>query len=242
MLRMRIDDFRRPGTLARFAVIVGVLIAWTSGPCRADPGNATAGASAPSPQASVEAPTQSSNLSLETAAADFERAFPFEYSIAPYQKPWSGFHGRDRIVIRAIRGNRAQIEAGGLYAVMGTYTLASMDKAVLGLFVTTDEPGITPTYRHQMKKIPKGNGSFLLWYVMTVDGDPHVSFYPASPGSEARGGVYFQDTSSSRHYASGNAKTPGAAEPVFKYYLPPSGHVTIGQPIFKNFLDEQGHQ
>jgi hypothetical protein len=132
-------------------------------------------ATAPSLHTSDEAPTPLSDPSLETAAADLEKAFPFEYRIAPYLKPWSGFDRGDKIVIRAIRGNRFQLEVGGLYAVMGTYTLTSMDKAILGLFVTTYEAGVIPTFRHQMKKILKGKGTFLLWYVMTVDGDRKTS-------------------------------------------------------------------
>jgi hypothetical protein len=238
---IRKDDRVRPGI--RLALALSLLLASASVPCRADAGTAVAKATEPMAPASGDAPGRSPGLSLESAAAEFETAFPFDFSIDVYQTGWSKFEKGDRIVIRAVRGNRAKVEVGGLYAVMGAYTLASMDTAVLGLFVTTAEGvGKTPIFRHQMHKVPKGSGTFLLWYTMTVDGAPHVSFYPVSRGSEARGGVYFQGTSFHRQFPAGSANTPAAADPVFKYYLPPSGNVRIGQPIFKNFIDSQAPQ
>lgn len=219
------------------AAALGLLLASNGAPCHAGSGPASANAINPFAPSLSEAPTPSPGLSLESSATEFEKTFPFEYGIALYRKPWSGFDKGDKIVVRAIRGNRDHIEVGGLYAVMGSYTLTSMDKALLGLFITTRNVGVVPYFRHQMSKISKGSGTFLLWYQMTVDGDPHVSFYPASKDSEAHGGVYFEETDSNRRYAQGSADN--RAEPVFKYYLPKSGQVKIGQPIFMNFMDGQ---
>jgi hypothetical protein len=225
------------------ALVTVLLLASPAAPCRAYAGPTPANVldSLPSPPDKAAGP--SLRLSLETSAAGFEAAFPFEYAVATYQTQWSKFSKGDRIVIRAIRGNRAEFEVGGLYAVMGTYALASMKTAVLGLFTTTaDDVGETPTFRHQMRKIPKGSGTFLLWCVMTVDGAPHVSFYPPSHGSESCGGVYFEETSFQQNDAAGKAHAPSAAEPVFKFYLPREGNVKIGQPIFRNFVEGQAPQ
>ncbi|HEY1793526.1 MAG TPA: hypothetical protein VGG34_11460 [Opitutaceae bacterium] len=164
--------------------------------------------------------------------------FPFEYPVRTYQESWSEFDGGDKITIVAIRGNRPQIEVGGLYAVMGTFALSSMDKAILGLYVT-GTGGPARTFPSQRRKISKGGGTFLLWFLMSTEGEPHVSFYPAASGFESRGGTYFAKTWESRRFDPSHPNALGSAKPVFRFYLPKAGHVKIGRPVFKNFLDSE---
>jgi hypothetical protein len=159
---------------------------------------------------------------FEGSSADgLERAFPNFFGFSVYPRPWSGFSSGDHIAIRVIRGNQRGTQAGGLYAVMGSYTLVSMDHAILGLFQTVPPQGPTPVFHSQWARISKGSGTFLLWYEKKFYGEPHVSFYPLEPGMEARGGVYFKVI----------------PQPVFRFFLPPRGRVEIGKPVFQNFID-----
>jgi beta-lactamase regulating signal transducer with metallopeptidase domain/biopolymer transport protein ExbD len=192
-------------------------------------------------------PSDTTPEALPSQAADhtaavFEKAFPYDIGFEDYQKPWSRFNSGDLITIRAIRGNRQQIEVGGSYAVLGTYTLSSMDEAMLGLFVTEEVAPGAQTHRTrvlpgQHKKLEKGTGTFVLWFTMMADGAPHVSLYPTAPKSEQQGGVYFEQTSPRLSIAEGH--DPGIGRPIFKHYLEKNAHVEIGDPIFKNFLGDE---
>ncbi len=207
--------------LALLAVIPGIAVR-----ARADPPASTAG-DAPRSTSSTSATNVGplSNSPMNRAALDFEKAFPYLIGFEKYQKPWSAFANGDSIAIKAIRGNRQGVEIGGTYAVLGTYTLASMNEAALGLFTTIRRqagmPSVTtPVRPGQMKHVHKGGGTFVLWYTVTLQGEPHVSFYPDYPHAPSRGGVYF------------------AAEPLFNAInAVKAGHVEIGEPVFKDYLD-----
>jgi hypothetical protein len=175
---------------------------------------------------------------FEGSSADgLERAFPNFFGFSVYPRPWSGFSSGDHIAIRVIRGNQRGTQAGGLYAVMGSYTLVSMDHAILGLFQTVPPQGPTPVFHSQWARISKGSGTFLLWYAKKFYGEPHVSFYPLEQGMEARGGVYFKVE---YYLPQLTQKDPGGVtipQPVFRFFLPPRGRVEIGKPVFQNFID-----
>ena len=107
------------------------------------------------------------------------------------------FRDGDKIAIDEIRGTSDKMTAGNIYVVKGTYRLVSAKSAELAAFVTGD--GSSPEVR-QMQNIPtqktqtilvdQGDGHFTLILYLWYDGNPHVSFYPAS-GGNSFGGVYF---------------------------------------------------
>lgn len=165
----------------------------------------------------------------------FEQAFPCNIGFSVYQTSWSGFDRGDQITIRAMRGNRPRIEYGGSYAVLGDYTLASMSNAYLGLRLTRRHHGLIKVLGPQDKQVDRGSGTFVLWYTLTIESAPHVSFYP-NPRSESKGGVYFVPESLMRPLSSPDRVK--ATRPIFKYFLDATAHVEIGDPIFKNFLEQ----
>jgi len=120
--------------------------------------------------------------------------FPYVIDFVTYTPGWSLFAPGDNIAITALRGDRKRIEPGGRYLVEGTYTLASMDRARLGLSVTapsSDSPGaISPTAAEQMTEVARGTGHFSLRETMRYAGSFHVSFDPMG-GGESRGTICF---------------------------------------------------
>jgi hypothetical protein len=119
--------------------------------------------------------------------------FPYVIDFVASTPSWSQFAPGDAIVVTALKGDRKQIEPGGRYLVDGTYTLASMDRARLGLSVTAptkDSPGAkSPTYAEQMTEVARGTGHFSLRVTMHYAGSLHVSFVPMD-GGESKGSVY----------------------------------------------------
>ena len=107
------------------------------------------------------------------------------------------FHDGDKITIDEVRGTSDTMTAGNIYVVKGTYRLASAKSADLAAFVTGDggSPEIRqmqniPTQKTQTMLVDQGDGHFTLILYLWYDGNPHVSFYPAS-GGNSFGGVYF---------------------------------------------------
>ena len=99
----------------------------------------------------------------------------------------------DLITITEVRGPSDTLVVGNTYEVRGTYKLASQDKALLTVGVTTERfqpgeshPGVTneshPPLPRQKVIVEKGDGAFTLQFYMT-HGQPHVSFYPLKGGS-----------------------------------------------------------
>lgn len=79
--------------------------------------------------------------------------------------------------------------------VTADYELASADTARVGLFITsTKAAGSTTVTDAQHKVIARGKGTVVLHHAAPHEGLPHVSFYPASHGGQAFGGIYFGTT------------------------------------------------
>jgi hypothetical protein len=102
----------------------------------------------------------------------------------------SEFTPGDSIAIQELRGSSDIIQRGGIYCVIGTYTLASEDQADLSFFATTTNRTPTPIDPQQTMRVAKGSGSFRLMKRMTEDGYLHVTFYSRKNG-QGFGGVYF---------------------------------------------------
>lgn len=116
------------------------------------------------------------------------REFPY---VIPCETGASAFAAGDRITIASLRGNRKHLEPDGSYLVQGSYTLASVDRAVL-LFSCTSR-GLshpTPITAGQEINITRGTGTFTLKHTSPCDGWFHVSFYVAKEG-HSHGGIYF---------------------------------------------------
>ncbi|MGA7726282.1 MAG: hypothetical protein WCA95_13485 [Opitutaceae bacterium] len=169
-------------------------------------------------------PAPSAKTAESRAVIAIEKAFPYPIGFAIYREPWSSFSNGDAIAIKAILGSQSHIEIGGEYAVLGAYTLSSMDEALLGLYVTAPGSAELETDPGQTMMIKRGSGRFILWYTAKYTGKPHVSFYPIGPKGNAAGGVYFVeaplDESTLRAFAN-------------------RGQVDIGELIFKNFLERE---
>jgi len=101
------------------------------------------------------------------------------------------FKPGDAIVIDQVLATSARLEVGTKLLVRGHYTLASCDKANVGLYLTHRSPaGADASTRSQTARLEQASGTFELSCDITYAGDPHVSLYPAK-GGEAFGGVYF---------------------------------------------------
>jgi hypothetical protein len=122
-------------------------------------------------------------VATHNAAADFSSVVPFELGEGE-------FRPGDSITIQRVSGTSPTIHTGETYCVVGTYTLASSEKADLALFATTTSKGSTPTDPSQIMRIEKGTGTFRLVKTMREQGYLHVSFYPV-PGGSCFGGIYF---------------------------------------------------
>ena len=101
----------------------------------------------------------------------------------------------DRITIEAIRGTADTIKEGNVYEIMGTYRLASRDKAMLAVYTTVGNADPTagryrdvPDQKTQWMTVERGEGRFTLIFYMWQKGNPHVSFYS---DRESFASVYF---------------------------------------------------
>ena len=114
---------------------------------------------------------------------EFPHAVPFELGD-------SQFAPGDTITIQSVRGTAESFRTNETYCVEGAYTLASKDEANLALFVTTKQDIRVKTDKRQMVEVKRGTGSFRLIEIVSVEGYPHVSFYPVHSGG-GFGGIYF---------------------------------------------------
>ena len=99
-------------------------------------------------------------------------------------------HRGDKIVIREVRGTRADFAVGSIYLVRGEYTLSSLDRALLVFSTTAKEPGEGCTKGNPRGRIEitRGSGAFELASPIPYLGYPHIWF---RVGDESAGGVYF---------------------------------------------------
>jgi beta-lactamase regulating signal transducer with metallopeptidase domain len=134
------------------------------------------------PAASPAAPVSSQQKPPES---EFPYAVRFEQGATK-------FLNGDKITILEVRGTAETFTPGNLYWIKGAYTLASHDVAMLAAYTTAREAknGYGPSLKFQTTTVKKGSGTFTLFFPMTCDGWPHVSFYPAGGGSDF-GGNYF---------------------------------------------------
>ena len=81
---------------------------------------------------------------------------------------------------------------GNIYLIKGTYTLASLDKAMLAAYTTAMDAENAKGYSFKAQTIvvDQKQGKFTLFLPMSCRGWPHVSFYPPDGGSDF-GGAYF---------------------------------------------------
>ncbi|HLA84150.1 MAG TPA: protein kinase [Thermoguttaceae bacterium] len=135
------------------------------------------------------------------------KRFPY---VLDFKLGKTGFLKGDRIEITEIRGTRPRFKLGGKYLVRGRYTLASRDRATLGVNVTMTSPPQMPgpeigQESYVAEVVDKGSGDFVLEKTLHYEaGMLHVSFYPDGGGSSF-GEVYFGQV--------GNDKYP-AVEPL----------------------------
>ena len=108
--------------------------------------------------------------------------------VVPFERGTSEFEPGDRITVFAVRGTSPGM-AGGVYQIVGTYTLASHDTATLAGSVTARDAvdGKGPWNPAQQVTVGRGSGTFTLLLPVNTRGWPHVSFY-GSGGSF--GGIY----------------------------------------------------
>ncbi|MEM9368922.1 MAG: M56 family metallopeptidase [Planctomycetota bacterium] len=98
----------------------------------------------------------------------------------------------DEIAIHEVRGTAKTFERGHIYRIKGTYKLASHDKATIAAYTTATNAseGRSRSMKVQHLSVDQGTGDFTLFLPMSVQGWPHVSFYPQD-GGEGFGGNYF---------------------------------------------------
>ena len=124
-------------------------------------------------------------ISDSQAASEFPHAVKFEQGATK-------FLNGDKIAITEVRGSADSFAPGNTYRIMGTYTLASHNRALLAAYTTAmdAENGTGPSLKMQTTIVNKGTGKFTIVLPMSCRGWPHVSFYPADGGSDF-GGNYF---------------------------------------------------
>jgi hypothetical protein len=120
-----------------------------------------------------------------TTAERTERALPFEQGR-------SEFLEGDDITITKVTGDTDEISVGHTYRIEGTYRLASHERAKLAVFTTAKRAtdGRQQTQKTQTTIVNRGSGKFTVLLPMSVEGWPHISFYPAR-GGDGFGCRYF---------------------------------------------------
>ena len=114
--------------------------------------------------------------------------YVIEFTILPQSRS-SRFSAGDEIVITSVTGDHPDIQVGGIYLVEGTYTLASMDEAILGLSVPYRN-GSMP-WAHT--SVSNGKGHFSLRIeIPNIQSfqSLHLAFYTANRGY-AGDGIHF---------------------------------------------------
>ncbi len=135
---------------------------------------------------SADAAPSTSDGNSEASASS---GFPYKVS---FEQGATAFVNGDKITIHEVHGTASYFAPNHLYMIKGSYTLASLPRAMLAAYVTATDAdgGKSVTYQFQRNIVNRGNGTFTLFLVMTGRGWPHVSFYP-SEGGESFGGTYF---------------------------------------------------
>jgi hypothetical protein len=120
-----------------------------------------------------------------SATADFPHVVRFKQGAARFLEG-------DDITIQEIRGTAETFSPGNIYRIVGTYKLASHDKAMLAAYTTASNAadGRSRSLKVQHMYVDRGKGMFTLFLPMSYEGWPHVSFYP-SDGGEGFGDNYF---------------------------------------------------
>lgn len=131
--------------------------------------------------------TGDSVMKPKTARPDPPKSSELPHRVK-FEQGATRFESGDDIRIEEVRGTAETMTAGNIYWIRGSYTLASRDRAGLSAYVTSNGSG--PSFGVQSTAIERGTGTFTLFLPMSVDGWPHVSFYPAGSG-ESFGGNYF---------------------------------------------------
>ena len=133
----------------------------------------------------VGTPATPASTSDNPTAAEFPHAVRFEQGA-------TRFLNGDKINITEVRGTAPTFVPGNTYWIKGNYTLASHDRATLAAYISAmdDENARSRSLKTQRTVVDQGNGTFSLVLPMSYRGWPHVSFYPATGGSEF-GGTYF---------------------------------------------------
>jgi hypothetical protein len=126
------------------------------------------------------APTPSASSASAASSARPAVFAPIAFEVGNH-----GFADGEEIVVTAVAGDHATIEAGGRYRVEGTWKLASHPEATLALFATGGE--VEGDHRLRIKA---GSGRFAFDATLAKGGFLHVSLYPVSSG-ESFGGTYF---------------------------------------------------
>ena len=112
--------------------------------------------------------------------------FPY---VVKYEQGKTQFLDGDKITILEIHGTADTMTPGNIYWIKGTYTLASHEQATLAASTTAREArdGIGPWHKCQTTVANRGDGTFTLFFPMSCEGWPHLSFY----AGESFGGIYF---------------------------------------------------
>ena len=116
----------------------------------------------------------------------------FKYRV-PFEIGQKQAEGGDQIEITELWGTRPQIEVGGDYLVVGTYSLESLDEASVCFYLTAlnwDNTG--PDTDLLRTTVGKGSGTFALVHSMQGPGFFHVSMSGTRAGEDVRvSNVYF---------------------------------------------------
>lgn len=167
------------------AVIVTALAAWFEWSEEKTVPNQKAGIESGDGQKEVSA-----DRSAEKRERQIDTDFPFVVDFAAKIPDSGKFSPGDEIVITSVKGDRTHIELGGSYAVEGTYTLASMEKARLSISVAAPNPDWSDAISHTVSStnqdggtlVSRGTGQFLLKTTARHAGTVHVSFDPPGGG------------------------------------------------------------
>lgn len=102
-------------------------------------------------------------------------ASKFKYRV-PFETGQTQAGSSDRLVVSELWGTRPQLEVGGEYLVVGTYSLESLENASICFYLTAlnwDNSG--PDLDLQRTTVHKGTGAFALVHSMNGPGYFHVS-------------------------------------------------------------------
>jgi hypothetical protein len=179
--------------LTRFGIaflLAAALAGCSSAPSPVADSSAVIGEALPAP--SVAPLPMSAGVSLPVNGSSAPRATAGAAGLVPvsFELGRKTFRRGDSITITEVLASSPHLAPGDRVIVRGTYVLASEERAILSISLTTSQQtGPTRVSPTQMMKVRQGEGDFEVSHQINHEGRLHLSLRPET--GSAFGDVYF---------------------------------------------------